>query len=38
MIEYVIINKDGEAAKAYYKIEASDAQLALLKEMIKAWA
>lgn len=36
MTEYVIIIRDGEAAKACYRIEASDTQLLLLKEMVKA--
>ena len=36
MTEYVIIIRDGEAAKACYRIEASDTQLAMLKEMVKA--
>ena len=36
MKEYAIIIRDGEAAKACYRIEASDTQLLLLKEMVKA--
>ena len=36
MTEYVVIIRDGEAAKACYRIEASDTQLSMLKEMVKA--
>ena len=36
MTDYVIIVREGEAIKVCYKLGATDAQLSLLKEMIKA--